>query len=93
MIKLINVEPFVHSTIIQVQAMNISKNDYICKVYFSEWLATKTDDYLFVSNEETLRKDLLTFAQTKASEIVSDPLQEPVEPTTTTTKKKTATSK
>lgn len=83
MIKLIDVEPFVHSTIQQVQATNISKQDYMMKVYFSEWLASKTDDYLFVTNEEALRADLLTFATAKALEVENNPLQEPIEPKTT----------
>lgn len=64
-LKLIDIEPFVHYSLANIQAANPAKIDYIQKMYFSEWLTTKTDDYLLISNEQALRDDLLLYATAK----------------------------
>jgi hypothetical protein len=75
-LKLINVEPFVHYTVAQVQASNPSMVDYMMKLYFSEWLATKNDDFLLQKDEAALLADLMTYAQSKMvlpQELVTPP--------------------
>jgi len=67
-LKLINIEPFVHQTVVQVQAANPSRIDFFMKMYFSEWLATKDDNYLLASSEEALLADLTLFATSKMVE-------------------------
>jgi hypothetical protein len=64
-LKMINVEPFVHSTVAQVQAGNPAKIDYLAKLYFSEWRQLQTFDYLLATNEVTLRASLVTYATEK----------------------------
>jgi hypothetical protein len=66
-IKLMHLEPFVHMNISNVLAINPSKVDYYSKVYFSEWLQTKTFDQLFVTAEIVLKNDLIAFAQSKTA--------------------------
>lgn len=64
-LKLINVEPFVHYSVQQVQAMRVSENDLKCKTYFSEWLSTMDDSMLLIKKTEELRNELLIFASEK----------------------------
>lgn len=64
-LKLIRVEPFVHKSDVEVLAMNPSKVDFYCKIYFSEWLATKLDDWLLAQTIEALTLDLVTYATEK----------------------------
>lgn len=71
-LKLINVEPFVHLTISDLQGLNPPKKDYINKLYFNEWLATKDDNFLLTSKEEKLKQDLDTFTQEKQALIEED---------------------
>lgn len=64
-LKLIDIEPFVHKTIEQVQVTNPSRIDFFMKMYFSEWLATKDDTYLLVTQSEALLVDLTAYANIK----------------------------
>lgn len=64
-LKMINVEPFVHNTVAQVQANNPASVDYYSKLYFSEWKQQQDFDYLVAKDETTLRTSLVTFATTK----------------------------
>jgi hypothetical protein len=64
-LKLIDVEPFVHQTIVQVQANNPSRLDFFMKLYYSEWLASKEDIYLISANKEALLLDLSAYANLK----------------------------
>lgn len=64
-LKLINVEPFVHLTIVQVQASNPSRIDFFCKMYYSEWLATKDDVYLAQTKTEALIADMIAYSTLK----------------------------
>lgn len=68
-LKMINVEPFVHSTISEVQANNPAKIDYLSKLYFSEWRQLQGFDYLLATKEDALRQSLNKFATNKASMI------------------------
>jgi len=75
-LKLMSVEPFVHYTAVQAQAMNPAKVDIVQKVYFSEWLAAKDQSYLIVTSEEAMQADLLKFANAKialAPELIAEP--------------------
>lgn len=71
-VKLMNIEPFVHNTIQEVQGLNADPLDYACKLYFGEWLSRKNDAFLFGKDEEALRQDLEEYAGKKE-------LPEPVE--------------
>lgn len=64
-LKMINVEPFVHSTVAQVQASNPAEIDYISKLYFSEWRQLQTFDYLLATPEQGLRDSLMAYATEK----------------------------
>ena len=66
-LKLINVEPFVHQSITQIEATDIARIDFLCKVYFSEWLTTLDDGYLLVTKPEDLIKALIAFVGTKTA--------------------------
>lgn len=67
-LKLMQVEPFVHYTTIQVQAMNPSRVDFFCKMYFSEWLATLTEAYLVITKVDKMLADLIVYATAKMVE-------------------------
>ncbi|MDB5288545.1 MAG: hypothetical protein JWR05_3494 [Mucilaginibacter sp.] len=64
-LKLMDVEPFIHQTAVQVQANNPSRIDFFTKIYFSEWLATKDDAFLLQKTKELLLADLTAYATTK----------------------------
>lgn len=66
-LKLMQVEPFVHYTTVQVQAMNPAKIDFVCKMYFSEWLATVQEAYLVITKPEKMTADLIIYAEAKAT--------------------------
>jgi hypothetical protein len=76
MLKLMNVEPFVHYTATEVQSMNTAKIDEVCKVYYNEWLATVDDNYLVVTDEKVMTANLLAYATVKSLEapyLIVDP--------------------
>lgn len=79
-LKMINVEPFVHSTITQVQANNAAQIDYLTKLYFSEWRQQQEFDYLLVTQEAKLRESLIAFATIKKA-LIPDPAQATVSST------------
>lgn len=64
-LKMINVEPFVHSTIAQVQANDPAQIDYLAKLYYSEWRQLQDFDYLVATSEQFLRDSLNKFALDK----------------------------
>jgi hypothetical protein len=68
-LKLINVEPFVHYKLSEVQSMNPAPIDFLKKLYFSEWLAEQHDDYLLATNEKGLIISLTSYATLKQAEI------------------------
>lgn len=67
-LKLMQVEPFVHHKIAEVQAMNPSRIDFFCKMYFSEWLATLQEAYLVITKPEKMVLDLIAYSTTKTVE-------------------------
>lgn len=67
-VKLVDVEPFVHLALAEVQAGNPSRIDFYMKMYFSEWLASKDDNYLLATKTEALIQDLTVYAKTKMVE-------------------------
>lgn len=68
-LKLMDVEPFIHQTVVQVQAMNPSRLDFFTKMYYSEWIAAKENTYLLVTTKENLIIDLQAFASKKMVEV------------------------
>jgi hypothetical protein len=74
--KLINVEPFVHKTVAEVYTANPAKRDYVAKLYYSEWRATKNNTYLLNKTQQALIDDLYKYADqkiTEAPELVTPP--------------------
>lgn len=69
--KLAAVEPFVHSTIEEVQAMELGEITYLRKCYYTEWTTTIDQDYIFKTDAAKLREELTTYViliQTKMQE-------------------------
>lgn len=64
-LKLMNVEPFVHLTTVQVQANNPARIDFFCKLYFSEWLALQLDSYILMTPAAKLIVELVVYATEK----------------------------
>lgn len=64
-LKLIDVEPFIHKTVAEVQVTNPARIEFFCKLYYSEWLATKDDNYLLTTNIPNLVIDLNKYAALK----------------------------
>lgn len=83
-VKLVDVEPFVHKTVEQVQASNPSRLAFFMKLLYSEWLATKDDTYLLVTKGELLIKDLTLYA-TKYMPAPEDLLTPPIVPSVSET--------
>lgn len=65
-LKLMVVEPFVHYSVSEVQTMNTARIDFVCKMYFSEWLATLQEAYLVITQAEKMVADLVAYAEQKA---------------------------
>jgi hypothetical protein len=81
MLKLMNVEPFVHYSATDVQAMNVAKIDVVCKTYFSEWIATVDNNYLVRTDEKVMIADLLKYATEKGTAnpyLIAPPVEETV---------------
>lgn len=65
-LKMIKIEPFVHSTILEVQQSSPVYEDYIAKLYFSEWKEQQDFDFLLSKKEVDLRTSLYEYAKLKA---------------------------
>jgi hypothetical protein len=75
MLKLINVEPFVHNNIEEIKPIptaNLSRLDYLSKVYYNDWFVIQKEDYLLITLDVDLRKSLNDFALLKQSEISNE---------------------
>jgi hypothetical protein len=75
MVKLINVEPFVHNTVEEIKnipTVNLSRIDYLSKIYYNDWLVAQNQDYLLVTSDIELKKSLNEFAVTKQEEISNE---------------------
>jgi len=64
-LKMMEVEPFVHYSVVECIALNISDDELKQKIYFPEWYNSVKNEYLFASTTEQLKKDLITFVSTK----------------------------
>ncbi|MBP7398175.1 MAG: hypothetical protein KA954_01220 [Chitinophagales bacterium] len=64
-LKLLTVEPFVHSTVAEIKSLNPSFQEYIKKLYFSEWLATVNDGALLTQSVDELKAALQKYVDDK----------------------------
>ncbi|WP_346320777.1 hypothetical protein [Chitinophaga sp. YIM B06452] len=64
-LRLMKLEPFVHQSIAEAKIAIGETEDYIAKVYFSEWLGTLQEPEILVSPLETLRANLKAYAAAK----------------------------
>ena len=67
-LKLIRLEPFVHSTVEEVISMPISGIDKNMKIYFSDWIKTKMVNEIVDTDLEKLKTQLKEYSQTKILE-------------------------
>ena len=65
MMKLMHVEPFVHTQTLDVLDMPIDTTDKMCKVYFSDWSDSMTPDQIVATTEDVLKQSLKAFVQGK----------------------------
>jgi hypothetical protein len=63
---LMRIEPFVHYDVGVVIAWVIPGEEKLKKMYFGEWVLTKEDIQIVTSKAETLRAELLAYAQQRA---------------------------
>jgi hypothetical protein len=65
-LKQMQVEPFVHLTVLQVsQSPDITQLDKTCKTYFSEWKSTLTQMDWILRSDEQLRADMIKYCTPK----------------------------
>lgn len=64
-LKLVDVEPFIHQTLAEVQVANPPRIDFFKKQYYGEWLSTKQDSELLAKSAMDLIGDLETYAGVK----------------------------
>jgi len=72
-IKLLKIEPFVHSTDVEIQGLNVNQIDYYKKIYFNEWVKTLKQENILVKDFTELDAELTVFAQTKVTAAVKLP--------------------
>jgi hypothetical protein len=64
--KLMKVEPFVHLTASNVEALqNVTAEDKTAKSYFTEWLSGQSDAIILIYTEQMLRDSLKAFCADK----------------------------
>lgn len=64
-LKLMRVEPFVHLTAIDLNAITIPKLDYLKKLYFNEWLAITPDSDILLKPVAALQESLTQYVTPK----------------------------
>jgi len=64
-IKLIKIEPFVHSTDKEILGAKIEQEDYLKKIYFPEWLKTITRDAILFGDDTKLNSQLIEYVKPK----------------------------
>jgi hypothetical protein len=69
MLKLMNVEPFVNHTLVEVQAANPAKIDFVSKLYYNDWLLSQNEDTLLSTTVDLLKASLLDFAINKLKDM------------------------
>jgi len=78
-VKLMNIEPFTHFTIIQVKNFGVTDLDFYKKTYYGEWLSTLNEAIVLGAPAEQLLTMLGDYATEKMKE-----KPEPLAPTSTT---------
>jgi hypothetical protein len=68
LVKLKDVEPFIHNTSEEIKDWPISAFDMLRKTYFLDWRSTKTDGELLIFSVDELKQDLTEFVITKSQE-------------------------
>lgn len=68
--KLMYVEPFIHLTSTEVEALSVSEDDKKKKFYFTEWLGEKEDAYILMTPIAKLREDLESYVAPKQNNTV-----------------------
>lgn len=63
--KKIHLEPFIHWDIVTVQSLNVSDDDYKKKLYYNEWIKTKTNKELFDTELKVLEQELIKYTDSK----------------------------
>lgn len=74
-LKMLNVEPFPHLSIINAKAVITDFNDYNAKLYFGEWSDTVPDIKWISVPADSLIKDLKTYVLAKG---IKEPAPEPI---------------
>lgn len=64
-IKKVKLEPFVHWDIVTVKGLGVSDVDYKKKLYFSDWIQTKTIKEIIEGDIKKLNENLTLFVNTK----------------------------
>jgi hypothetical protein len=64
-LKMMEIEPYIHYSVVECLAMNLDDSDIKQKKYFSEWYNSVKNDYLFANTIEKLKADLKTYADAK----------------------------
>jgi hypothetical protein len=68
LLKLKDVEPFVHNTSEDIKDWPVSPFDKLRKTYYPDWRTTKTDAELLIRSVDELKQDLTQFVITKSQE-------------------------
>lgn len=68
LLKLKDVEPFVHNTNDEIKDWLVSPFDKLRKTYFPDWRTTKTDAELLIHTADELKQDLTQFVITRSQE-------------------------
>lgn len=74
-LKLIEVEPWVHNTTKEVKEWQLPINEFNRKVYYNDWVTSKTKDELFAKSVIDLQKDLISFTNDKTKENDTEEVQ------------------
>jgi len=70
LLKLKDVEPFVHNTNEEIKDWPVSPFDKLRKTYFPDWRTTKVDGEILVRTVDDLKNDLTQFVIAKSQEDV-----------------------
>jgi len=64
-VKKVKLEPFVHWDILSVQKLNVAPTDYNKKLYFSDWIQTKSIKDVIDGDIIKLNEELTVFSKEK----------------------------
>lgn len=74
-LKQMRVEPWVHLTLRETQAITAVDIDKTCKMYFSEWASTLNDMDWIITTEDALRKQLIEYCKAKDETIKKEAVE------------------